>query len=247
MLAEWKLKPHIWQERLNDFYRESDAFLFETLVWNRLPLKNEIRSWIGEFIQGDSRGPIRILTFGDGLGIDSLYLAQAGHAVDYFEVSPRCVRFAQALAERMHTSLNVISAKDQIERRAYDVVICLDVLEHVPEPPSLVRELAGFLKPGGRLIAHAPFWHIHSAAVTHLAVNRKYCGDLARLYRSAGFRVIDGKFFWHPIVLEMTVGTSARTPVPLGRRLSLGLGGLLLSIARVWNSPHLFIAGRMSQ
>jgi SAM-dependent methyltransferase len=38
----------------------------------------------------------------------------------------------------------------------FDAVLCTEVLEHVPDPMSVVRELARILKPGGRLILSAP-------------------------------------------------------------------------------------------
>jgi ubiquinone/menaquinone biosynthesis C-methylase UbiE len=37
-----------------------------------------------------------------------------------------------------------------------DVVVCTEVLEHVPEPIAVVREFARILAPGGRLILTAP-------------------------------------------------------------------------------------------
>lgn len=39
---------------------------------------------------------------------------------------------------------------------SFDVALCSEVLEHHPEPISLVRELGRILKPGGRLILTAP-------------------------------------------------------------------------------------------
>jgi SAM-dependent methyltransferase len=242
-LAEWHLQPYVWHDSLSSFYHQTDAFLFETLIWNRNPVKNQMRQWIGEYLERDMPGPTRVLTFGDGLGIDSHYLAQAGHAVDSFEVSEKCIRFAEVFGERMGTSLTFIKHQDHIAQESYDVVVCLDVLEHVPDPKGMVRQLATYLKPGGRLIVHAPFWFIHPSVVTHLAANRTYSGDLRRLYRPAGLRPIDGQFFWSPIVLEKITGTPRRTPVSLGKRLSLAFGGLLLSVARVWNWPHVVIAG----
>ena len=37
-----------------------------------------------------------------------------------------------------------------------DVVLCTEVLEHVPEPIAALREMARLLKPGGRLLVTAP-------------------------------------------------------------------------------------------
>lgn len=43
-----------------------------------------------------------------------------------------------------------------VEDASFDVVLCTEVLEHVPEPIRTVAELARILRPGGRLILTAP-------------------------------------------------------------------------------------------
>lgn len=43
-----------------------------------------------------------------------------------------------------------------IEAASLDLVLCLDVLEHLVDPWSVVRRLSGYLRPGGALIASLP-------------------------------------------------------------------------------------------
>ena len=40
--------------------------------------------------------------------------------------------------------------------RSFDVVICSEVLEHVPEPIKVIKEFSRILRPGGRLLLTAP-------------------------------------------------------------------------------------------
>lgn len=47
---------------------------------------------------------------------------------------------------------------------AFDAIMCIEVLEHVPNPILALRELARLLKPNGILILTAPF-----CALTHFA------------------------------------------------------------------------------
>jgi 2-polyprenyl-3-methyl-5-hydroxy-6-metoxy-1,4-benzoquinol methylase len=239
------LTPYVWDDRLAAFYSQTDSFLFETLVWNRHPVKIDLRNWILRFLQKTGRHSSRILTFGDGLGIDSIALAAAGHQVDYFEVSQLCIQFARQLGDQVGVQPNYLESLPQSPRESYDVVVCLDVLEHVPDPPGTVAMLASWLKDGGQLIVHAPFWYIHPAVMTHLAKNRTYSGDLRRLYRAHQLHPIDGRFFWMPLVLEKNAGDAP--PVPsLPTRLKLGTSGLLLSIARYWCQPHVWISRFLS-
>lgn len=49
-----------------------------------------------------------------------------------------------------------VQEMDGVPSGAYDTVLCLEVLEHVPRPDRAVRELARVLRPGGRLILSVP-------------------------------------------------------------------------------------------
>jgi 2-polyprenyl-3-methyl-5-hydroxy-6-metoxy-1,4-benzoquinol methylase len=242
---DFGLQPHAWDSRLEDFYASTDAFLFETLVWNRHSVKQRMRDWIVRHLAASNQGPCRILTFGDGLGIDSLALAQAGHRVEYFEVSARCIEFTRRAARRLDTDLTIISDANAIPNAAYDAVVCLDVLEHVPDPPTLVAKLASYLRPEGQLIVHAPFWYLHPAVVTHLASNRTYSGDTRRLYQSHGLDPIDGRFFWAPLALRKRKQGGAIVHPKISTRARLAFSGLLLSVARWWAWPHVRISGML--
>lgn len=52
---------------------------------------------------------------------------------------------------------------------SFDVVLCSEVLEHIPNPVAAVREFSRILKPGGTLVLTAPFCSLTHFAPYHFA------------------------------------------------------------------------------
>jgi 2-polyprenyl-6-hydroxyphenyl methylase/3-demethylubiquinone-9 3-methyltransferase len=65
------------------------------------------------------------------LGVARLHLHESGLTIDYRRVA------AEELASEMPA--------------AFDVVTCLEMLEHVPDPASIVKACASLVKPGGQV------------------------------------------------------------------------------------------------
>lgn len=64
------------------------------------------------------------------------------------------------------------------EDRAYDAVLCSEVLEHVTDPVAAMEKLARLVRPGGALIITAPF-----ISVTHFAPYHYATGFSEYFYR----------------------------------------------------------------
>ena len=235
------VEPHVFTADMERFYETTKSFLYETSTWNRAPEKLRMRKWTGEFLARRSpKKPQRILSFGDGLGFDSAYLATAGHHVTYFEVSHECILFAKQVFAANEQDITIVSSIDQIEVGGFDAVLCMDVLEHVPSPPDTVAQIATWLKPGGWLITHSPFFFTSYHRVTHLKSNRRFSGSL-ELFSRHGLHPVDGRYFWNPIVLEKESTTPHEA-----HTFWVTLGRPILLLGRYANHMHNLIAQRMS-
>ncbi len=81
---------------------------------------------------------------------------------------------------------------------SFDALMCIEVLEHLPNPGNAIAEFARLIKPGGHLILTAPF-----CSLTHQAPFHFYSGFnryfYSRLLADAGFSIEDlqenGNFF----------------------------------------------------
>lgn len=62
---------------------------------------------------------------------------------------------------------NIISIP--VSDESFDVVLCSEVLEHIPDPIAAVKEFSRILKPGGTLLVTAPFCSLTHFAPYHFA------------------------------------------------------------------------------
>ena len=95
------------------------------------------------------------LDVGCGGGILSESMARSGARVTGIDLSEKPLRVAQLhlLESGLSVSYQEISPEDLAKARpqTFDVVTCMELLEHVPDPASTVAACARLAKPGGRV------------------------------------------------------------------------------------------------
>ncbi len=141
---------------------------------------------------------------GDGSASDTLALNAAfGSRVSlhYFDVpGSKTYDFAMRRLAANQVTPRLIEAYEAIPRDSFDVVISLEVLEHLPDPPAAVRDIGGFLKVGGICLVTESFYGVAPLFPTHLASNLRYGGLTRLLFLRGGmvrtFFNIDGGL-WH--------------------------------------------------
>ncbi|CAA9427428.1 MAG: 3-demethylubiquinol 3-O-methyltransferase @ 2-polyprenyl-6-hydroxyphenyl methylase [uncultured Ramlibacter sp.] len=96
----------------------------------------------------------RVLDVGCGGGILADSMARRGADVLGIDLATKALRVAQLHALEAQTP-NVAYREVSVEALAdeqpasFDVVTCMEMLEHVPDPGSVVRACAALAKPGG--------------------------------------------------------------------------------------------------
>ena len=95
------------------------------------------------------------LDVGCGGGILAEAMARRGARVKGIDLSGKALKVAQlhSLESRIAVDYEAISAEDLALRSpsSFDVVTCMELLEHVPDPASTVRACARLARPGGQV------------------------------------------------------------------------------------------------
>lgn len=108
----------------------------------------------------DERSPLagrKVLDVGCGGGLLSEGMARRGAEVTGIDMgeAPLAVARLHGLESGVEVDYRQATveelATDPAQAGQYDIVTCLEMLEHVPEPASVIRACAQLLRPGGEL------------------------------------------------------------------------------------------------
>ena len=96
-----------------------------------------------------------VLDVGCGGGILSESMAALGALVTGIDLGDKALQVAKLhlLESGQHVNYRKIAVEDLAAEQPahYDIVTCLEMLEHVPDPASIVRACAQLAKPGGHV------------------------------------------------------------------------------------------------
>ncbi len=99
---------------------------------------------------------LRVLDAGCGGGLLSEGMAARGARVTGIDLAPQALAVAREHARQSGLEIDYreIAAETLAEEQAgsYDLVTCLEMLEHVPDPAAIVRACGQMVRPGGHVI-----------------------------------------------------------------------------------------------
>ena len=97
----------------------------------------------------------RVLDVGCGAGLLSEALAREGAQVTAIDLAPDLIKIAKL--HRLESGVEVDYRLTPVEALAeeapasFDAIVCMEMLEHVPDPGAIIAACAALLKPGGHL------------------------------------------------------------------------------------------------
>lgn len=146
-------KPNIDQAEIAKFEALASRWWDPNGEFKPLHQMNPVRA---DFIE--ARSPVagkKFLDIGCGGGILTEDMARRGAEVTGIDMgeAPLSVARLHALESNVNVDYRRVTAEDlaQEQPESYDIVSCLEMLEHVPEPQSVINACAQLARPGANL------------------------------------------------------------------------------------------------
>lgn len=143
-----------------------------------------------------------LLDVGCGTGAMSARMARWGNVVSA-DFSPLALQFSRRRG--LHHLVGADAMRLPFRSNAFDALIALDLLEHLPDDRAALCEFFRVLKPGGYVFALVPayqhLWSEHDVALMH---HRRYVRrELSERFNEAGFhleKLSHTMTFFYPLV-----------------------------------------------
>lgn len=113
-----------------------------------------------------------VLNVGSGPFFELAELRDAGARYSLCDVDPRAMTMARELYGDRLVRTDVIAPDAPLpyDAGSFDLVVSMDVIEHVKDPPPWLAELSRVLRPGGRLFLTTPNYGFSSLGLIERTV-----------------------------------------------------------------------------
>lgn len=132
-------------------------YFSEALSFPQVHLMPLLSSMVGKLDKAGS-GSLKILEIGCGNGAFTDFLRKKGHFVVGLEVSTEGIAIAKEnFPECIFIHQSIYDSLPEDLRQSFDLVLTVEVIEHLLFPKELLKMANEALKPGGNLILTTPY------------------------------------------------------------------------------------------
>lgn len=207
------LNPQPMTESIHQFYsseyydKTESAITLKALISQKAWLRNSLYFWLVSQLSGITGSSI--LDIGSGFGLWLHLFDKSNHLVG-IELSRQAANIASDFFGL--TVYQTDFMKNEFKNAEFDLVTCLAVIEHFPNPLIALTEVNRILKRGGHLYLYTPDLHalvLRNGIESYFKLVHLFYfsfSTLSSLLRKAGFEVI--AYRQHPAIAEKRqVGT----------------------------------------
>ena len=160
----------------------------------------------------------KILDIGSGRGWFSLHAAAKGADVTALDLSESNLEQIKMLDKRINT-IYADACEPVLDKKKFDLVVALEVLEHIIDPNLAIQNWKSLLQPNGRLLICVPYKetirqtlciHCNQKTPINAHLHSFDLKSLGCLLHSNGMRMCSYKLFSHKLLLYLMLDKALR-------------------------------------
>jgi len=166
----------------------------ENEYWWHIGKRHLVKSLIERHF--GNKNDLNILDVGCGTGALVQFLAGFGD-ITGFDVSPDAIEFCKSKGLKNVFVQDVSKLEEKKHAQKFNLILALDVLEHVQDDVMVMQKIREMLKDDGLFFVNVPahkfLWSEHDEALEH---KRRYHRlELTKKLNDAGFEIVSNSYF----------------------------------------------------
>lgn len=154
MRDEWHKRIDPQQRASIESFYNSATYIYDLMGWHSLRDDNGPLAYVLGLEIAQERGVKQCLDFGSGVGSGALLFDRAGIAMSLADISTTMLDFARwRFAQRHRPAQFYHLHQTELPHAHFDMILAMDVFEHLTDPVTTVDNLHRALRPGGLLFA----------------------------------------------------------------------------------------------
>jgi 2-polyprenyl-3-methyl-5-hydroxy-6-metoxy-1,4-benzoquinol methylase/glycosyltransferase involved in cell wall biosynthesis len=182
-VIKFDVVPFAYSKKMDQLYAKGLGLAIELATYSKSLTKFQIQAYT--LLALDSEQSVaslklKVLFLGDGIGLDSIKIAQSGFDVDYLDfdtsLMSKCASLNINTARKLNSGIN-INVINELSQK-YDVIICFEVIEHVSDPSEFIKFISESLNSNGIVLISECFDGVYDIWPTHLYANEQFSASL---------------------------------------------------------------------
>jgi len=129
-----------YKDRVLEYYKETDLYIFGLSRYQTRLQEKDFHNWLAQFIRNYNIKSV--LDYGGGIGEYTIVACKEGADTTYTDVwNSRTMVYANYRFAKHNVQPTIEGEGYKIDRD-FDLIVAMDVLEHLPDPEPVIKDMA---------------------------------------------------------------------------------------------------------